>query len=243
MKTPSSGFSDLHCHILPGLDDGARDYSDSLLMARQFERAGFKRVIATPHFIPGTAWSASKKAVQKAVDSLNARLREEGIDLNVYPGMEIGLHPNVSLNIRKGIFMPLANSNFILLEPSFSDKFRDILTAVEECRSEEIDIILAHPERIPVFQKNTGHLLELLQTGISLQVNIPSLLGRFGTVCRKTAEYLLEHEVPIFLGSDAHNSTIRRPPAAEELYSLEREFGIDLTALLVEQTSGMFNKQ
>ncbi len=241
MKKAYFGFSDIHCHILPGLDDGAKDFAVSLAMARQFEHAGFKRIIATPHFIPGTAWSASKKTVLNAVSTLRTRLQEEGIALDVYPGMEIAIHPQVMNNIKRGFLLPLANSNLFLLEPSFSSGFHDILKAVEECRTDGIDIVLAHPERIPALQRHPKRFLELLEMEIYFQVNISSLLGHLGRNSEQSARYLLEHDAIYFFASDAHNSSIRKPPATEDLYRLETEYGINLKKLFTKHTFNIFN--
>ena len=83
------GLIDIHCHILPGIDDGARDLEQSVAMARLWAAAGFAAVVATPHFIPGTAWATDARIIGERVAAVQARLDAEAIPLRVYPGMEI----------------------------------------------------------------------------------------------------------------------------------------------------------
>ena len=90
------GLVDIHCHILPGIDDGARDLEQSVAMARLWAAAGFAAVVATPHYIPGTAWAAEAQTVAVRVAALQARLDAEAIPLRVYPGMEIAFHKRLA---------------------------------------------------------------------------------------------------------------------------------------------------
>jgi protein-tyrosine phosphatase len=86
---------DLHCHILHGVDDGPETAAESLRMARTFERAGYRTVAATPHMVPGTAWMPAVDRINAGVAELNRAIRDQGLDLDVVPGMEIALDPQL----------------------------------------------------------------------------------------------------------------------------------------------------
>ena len=119
MAVQIKDFIDIHSHILPGLDDGARDMAESLEIARCYERTGIKKVVATPHFLPGTAWAAGKEIVKQSVRELQASLDRHNIDLQVFPGMEIAFHRRLEERMRTDSFLPLGESSYYLIEPSF----------------------------------------------------------------------------------------------------------------------------
>ncbi len=105
--TPA-GLVNIHCHILPGIDDGARDLEQSVAMARLWAAAGFAAVVATPHFIPGTAWATDARIISERVAAVQARLDAEAIPLRVYPGMEIAFHKRLVERLHSGTVLPLA---------------------------------------------------------------------------------------------------------------------------------------
>ena len=87
---------DLHCHILPGIDDGPKTLKESLGMARIFEQAGYSHVVATPHAVPGTTWMPGPEEIRDGLNDLNHAIAQNGIKLKVMPGMEIALDPNIA---------------------------------------------------------------------------------------------------------------------------------------------------
>ena len=110
MPTLLRDFIDIHTHILPGIDDGPKDMSDSITLAREYERAGITKVFATPHFMPGTAWSADKETVLQLIDKLQTALDAEQVNLHIVPGMEIGFHKMMVERILSGQLLALGNS-------------------------------------------------------------------------------------------------------------------------------------
>jgi protein-tyrosine phosphatase len=110
---------DLHCHILPGIDDGPKTLYESLEMARIFEQAGYSHVVATPHAVPGTTWMPEPEEIRKQLAELNQAIVNEGINLKILPGMEIALDPLISELVDKGQVQTLAGTSYILIEPPF----------------------------------------------------------------------------------------------------------------------------
>ena len=210
------GLVDIHCHILPGIDDGARDLDESAAMARLYVAAGFAAVVATPHFIPGTAWSADSRIIAARLAAVQARLDAEGIPLRVYAGMEIAFHKRLADRLQAGSVLPLGLSAHFLIEPDFHGSQEDLLHAVRSLLDQGHRVIIAHVERITAFQRNYDPLLRLARQGLEIQVNSGSLLDHFDQRCRKTALELLANGCVHSLASDAPGARRRTPPSPEE---------------------------
>ena len=143
------GLVDIHCHILPGIDDGARDLDESAAMARLYVAAGFAAVVATPHFIPGTAWSADSRIIAARLAAVQARLDAEGIPLRVYAGMEIAFHKRLADRLQAGSVLPLGLSAHFLIEPDFHGSQEDLRHAGgslldhfdERCRKTALELL------------------------------------------------------------------------------------------------------
>jgi protein-tyrosine phosphatase len=209
-------FIDIHSHILPGLDDGARDMAESLEIARCYQRTGIKKVIATPHFLPGTAWTAGKEIVKQSVRQLQASLDNHNIDLQVLPGMEIAFHRKLEERMRTGSFLPLAKSSYYLIEPCFHGEQDFFLESLKSLLKMGIKLILAHPERIGRLHSQLDVLESLVKQGLFIQVNAGSLLGYFGPESLNAANRLHQKHCLHFIASDAHNLSERAPINAEE---------------------------
>jgi protein-tyrosine phosphatase len=216
---------DIHSHILSGIDDGAKNIEQSLAMARAYVTAGVTHVFATPHHISGTAWAQPAKIIIQKTRELQSILQQKKIPLNLLSGMEISLHYHLVNELENKQILPLGNSNCYLLEPPFQlfrDDLLDIpLTFIKAGKC----VILAHPERIPFFQKKSALLLDLAEQGVMLQVNIGSLLGKFGNRAKNTAKQLAENKCIHFIASDTHNPETRTPPTRKELLLLEKLLG------------------
>ncbi|MCK5915782.1 MAG: hypothetical protein KAG92_06555 [Deltaproteobacteria bacterium] len=215
-----SDFIDIHAHILPGLDDGPERFSESLALAQCYDDVGIKKVFATPHFLPGTAWSASPKKILVAVRKLQDFLDDAGSSLTIIPGMEIAIQKRMGKNLDKGRYLPLGDSNSYLLEPPFTHPGFDLLDPIAEFLERRQQVILAHPERCEYFQRHPEMLEKAHDSGVAIQINLGSLLGWFGQQPKKTAEYLLAGKLIDFIASDAHSATRRRPPNLREWQAL-----------------------
>lgn len=220
---------DIHTHILPGIDDGPRDLEQSLALARCYQDSGVTTVVATPHFIPGTAWATPKEQIVAAVEQLQEELDAIQVELKILPGMEIGFHRKLITRLKSGELLPLGSSNHYLIEPSFQGEQQYLIDTLMQLSNEGIQIILAHPERVEEFQQNPDFLGILVDIGVHLQVNSGSLLGYFGRRARKLAEKLQENGYLHFIASDAHHHTSRPPLRLEEWQLLlERPGGTEI---------------
>jgi len=209
-------FIDIHTHILPGIDDGSPSYEESVALARCYVNVGIKKVVATPHFIPGTAWATPVDKVLEVVDAFQNILDNEGIDLKILSGMEIAFHKKLADRIERGHVLPLGDSKHYLVEPSFNGEQDSLLRVLSELLQRGDKIILAHPERINGLRGKIDNIRLLVAKGLLIQVNAGSLLGHFGRSARKTAQSLWDRDCFHLIASDTHDMNKRRPLGNDE---------------------------
>ena len=215
-------FIDMHCHILPGLDDGPQKPSQCLALVRCYAAAGIKKLVATPHFLPGTIWTARPRRILDLIDRLQKALLRNGFELEIFSGMEISIHKNMGKRLTRGDYLPLGTSNAYLLEPPFEISALNPLEPLAEFMEQGKKVILAHPERCEYFQRYSELLRRAHGDGVAVQLNCGSLLGRFGPEAEKLARQLLEWEAVDYLASDAHSAGRRRPPDLVEWQELQK---------------------
>lgn len=200
---------DLHAHILPGLDDGPGTLAESVAMARVASAAGTRALATTSHI--GHHYPVSPTALEAARDALQGELDEEGIDLELIAGGEIAPARLADLDDEELRAVALGGGPYVLLECPFSpgDAGLDLMVAGLQRRG--FGVLLGHPERSPVFQRDPGRLAALTKEGALAQVTAGSLTGNFGSPAQKAAIAMLEQGLVHVLASDAHDS-IHRPP-------------------------------
>ncbi len=226
---PCSEMVDIHAHILPGIDDGPQTLEESLALAQCYAKIGIRKIICTSHFIPGTAWAATREQMMEKMAVTQAYLQEHSVDLTLYPGMEVAFHRKLRTRLETGKILPLAGSSRYLLEPSFSDSAEELLATVETLSGEGYRFILAHPERIPAIQATVQSVIAFaVESDLEIQLNIGSLLGRYGRESQHAGMTFIERGCVHYLASDAHSAQSRRPPAAEDWQALGEMVGADL---------------
>ncbi len=201
---------DLHCHLLPGLDDGARDLAATLAYARRLDADGVLDVACTPHVkrrhfprVPLAELAERRADVQAAIAA-------DGLRVRLHPGGELAheeafdLHPDDLAQIAQGP----ADAPWLLLECPFEGIDREFLEAADLLRGLGYGLLLAHPERV---EQAPAAVLErlrpLLVDGAMLQVNVSSLLGRHGSAARATARRLVRARLAHCVASDGHPGT------------------------------------
>lgn len=224
------GLIDLHNHILPGLDDGAADLAESLDMARQFISEGVETIVATPHLDPLNGRGAAAETVRDEVRHLQAALAQADIPLDVLPGSEVFLTPEVPDLLRNGIAAPIAGGPWVVVELPFSQRplyLEDTLFRIEAAGFRPI---LAHPERYSFVQADVASLDDFVDRGLVLQLTAPALLGEYSTSIRRTAEGLLARGSYALASSDRHHPGSNRSLAAMygRLVELQDEHTADL---------------
>lgn len=214
---------DLHCHILPGIDDGPRTLEDSLDIARAAVAAGTTTIVATPHVSWDWPENTSASIAQKVAE-VNAALLDARLDLEVRPGGEVALTRALDLTDKELEALGLGGGRWLLLECPLSPVAAGVEAAVNALRARgHRNILLAHPERVPAFQRDPEMLARLVADGVLTSVTAGAFTGRFGKDVQRFARRLLADGLVHDVASDAH-STVRRPP---EIGPVLREAGLE----------------
>ncbi len=200
---------DLHCHILPGIDDGPKTLKESLVMARIFEQAGYSHVVATPHAVPGTTWMPKPEEIRSQLTELNQAIAKNGIKLKVLPGMEIALDPNISDLLDQGQVLTIAGTSYVLIEPPFQRLPLGWEQAFFDVLSKGLKVLLAHPERCAQLTAKPELCDKLIESGVYFQVNWDSFLGHHGRTTQKMAIYLATRGYIHCLATDSHDAKSR----------------------------------
>jgi protein-tyrosine phosphatase len=199
---------DLHCHILPGVDDGAASLDEALAMARFCVRDGITHVVATPHC--HRHCRLLRADILPHVARLSAALAAAGIPLTVLPGSEIQLTDVAAYRreFEAGLYCHLGDGRtFTLLEFNWKSELypADAPALVAWLRARGMTPIVAHPERQDFLAADAARLGALVEAGAWLQVTVDSLLGRHGPVPQACGEELLRTYQGVVLATDAHN--------------------------------------
>lgn len=206
---------DLHCHLLPGIDDGPKTIEDSVALARAAAGTGTRTIVATPHVswrYPNTA-----EAIAGAVARLNERLPAEGVAVEVLAGAEIAVTQICDIAPEEWAQLALADSTWLLVEPPFTSTVTGLSTILLDLQRRGHRILLAHPERCPAFHREPEMLTGLVRAGILTSVTAGSLVGRFGEGPRRFALDLLQQGLAHNVASDAHDAVDRGPSMASEI--------------------------
>jgi protein-tyrosine phosphatase len=206
---------DLHCHLLPGIDDGPVTLDAALALARAASRQGTRTIVATPHVSARYPNDAAR--IAEATRGLSEHLRANGIPLEVVPGAEIALSHVMDLDASELARLALGGGGWLLVEPPFSDAVSGLDELVLELVRAGHPVVLAHPERCPSFQREPRMLDSLVDQGVLTSLTAGSLVGRFGSRVRRFAAQLVEAGVVHNVASDAHGVEGRGPSVAREL--------------------------
>lgn len=207
---------DIHCHILPGIDDGASSLEDALAMAAMASADGIQITIATPHvdhfYLP-----RPRQELLDRIRDLGQAMRERSIPLQVLPGADVHIADSLPKRVGRGEILTLADTGrYILLEQPH-DVYVPMGRLVQELQAVGVRPILSHPERNGAIQSDPEVLWELVGRGCLLQVTAGSLLGEFGPASQRSALVMLDHGLVHFVATDAH-SPRHRPPLLSDAW-------------------------
>jgi protein-tyrosine phosphatase len=202
---------DLHCHILPGVDDGAESLEEATAMCRLAARDGCVAMVATPHQRRGEWWNADRDSLAALAGELQDAV---GPGFRVYLGGEVHVDSELLAEVEKlpgGGLLPLAGSHYLLIELDSLGPSRDAIQLVHELSVAGWNPILAHPELIPWLAPDPALVAQLVSLGATTQVTAMSVTGEFGRRPQSDVFSLLDAGLVHFVASDAHGIR-RRPP-------------------------------
>lgn len=197
-------MTDVHSHILFGIDDGSRTISESIELLKKLKSVGFNNVILTPHFILDSTYNSNYEANKKIYNELKERLLNENIDINIYLGNEIFIDKNVPTLLEKNIITSLNGTKYVLVEFPMHNKLLNIEDILYEIRSRGYEVVIAHPERYDAFKEDYSIVDTLREDGFLFQSNYSSILGYYGKDSIKLLKYMLKRHYIDFLGTDIH---------------------------------------
>ncbi len=223
----SPGFVDIHCHCLPGLDDGPESMTQSVALCAALADDGIGIIVATPHQLGRFEARTPAPAVRTAVDNLNQRLAEEAIDVLVLPGGEVRLDERIGELVAADKVVTLADRRRHILIELPSDVFIDLGPLLPQLRAQGMEVVLAHPERNRELIRYLEVVEGWLDDGMSLQVTAASLVGSFGRRVQSTAWDMVRAGWATLVATDAHDTGLNGPCMTTAFELLAAALGMD----------------
>jgi protein-tyrosine phosphatase len=219
---------DIHCHILPGIDDGARTLKDSIEMARSAVDQGIHTIVATPHH-RNNQFVNYREDILKRIDELNCELKKMHIPVDILPGQETRIYGHLAEGLMSGEILPVnLDTPYILVElptatvPKYTNKL------LYDLQLDGYTPVIVHPERNSELLSKPDKLYELVKGGVLTQVTAASLVGKFGKKIRNFSHNIIQSNLTHFIASDAHNVHSRGFVMQEALQEVEEFYGTDL---------------
>lgn len=214
---------DIHCHILPDVDDGADSLEEALEMARIAAFSGVTDIVATPHFRGEPGETDMKEEIDHRYRQLRDALERWQIPVRLHKGAEILCTPQTPLLAREGRMPTLGNSRYVLTEFYFNESFGFMDSTLQKITHNGYIPVVAHPERYDAVQWDPERLWTWADRGYVFQLNKGSVLGMLGHRAEQAAHDLLELGLAHLFASDAHNCD-RRTPIMDGLYRWTEKF-------------------
>lgn len=230
---------DIHCHIIPGFDDGSSCIEESLDMAALACDSGVTDIVCTPHVRCGEDDPMTvAESIEKLYTELVSAVGSAGIPVRLKMGAEILLLPDTASFIERKLLPPLAGGDYMLVEFPFDSPPEYILSLLKKAEKAGYRPVVAHPERYSASRYAPGLLPELCDRGYVLQVNKGSILGAFGSRIRATALEMLDHGICHVIASDAHSSRARTPDMRALVAFLDERYDPEYIAQLLDVNPG-----
>jgi protein-tyrosine phosphatase len=234
---------DLHCHMLPGIDDGAPDLQVAIAMARCAVADGITHVACTPHIYPGL-YENNRDGILAAIASLREVLQKEGIDITLLEGADTHLTPDLIEGIRSRRIPTLNDTRYLLFEPPHHVAPPRLEDMVFNLLVAGIVPVLTHPERLSWIDTNYPVFARLVHGGTLMQITSGSLTGRFGRRPQYWAQRMLDEGLVHLLATDAHHIDRRPPLLAEGRDAAARRVGeLEADNLVTARPQGILDNR
>ncbi len=195
--------TDMHCHLVPGVDDGSPDAATSVALIGQMQEWGLDNIITTPHITAGSFENTPDK-LDPALETLRKALEGAGSSVKLSRSSENRLDDFFTEQLHAGNITPLPGNNLLVEFPWFQEIFQ-LDTILFDLKCEGYDIIIAHPERYAYYRNQRDRYEALHRQGNRFQINLLSLAGHYGKAEKATALHLIENNMVDFIGTDIHN--------------------------------------
>jgi len=230
----TNSITDIHCHILPNMDDGAKDVEISVKMAQMALEEGINRIIATPHFEPDVKNIEDFIAKRAgAISHLTSELEARGIEINILPGAEVYLTPSL-LELDRIERLCLGNTRYMLVEIPFMSVPIWMDQILYSLQLKGVIPVLAHPERNMKLITKPQILDNLVDRGLMLQINASSFCNGIDRELKGFMRYVMKNQMVHFLATDAHGTGSRPPKIQESIEIIADTYGRDIVEYMLE---------
>jgi tyrosine-protein phosphatase YwqE len=194
---------DIHAHLLPGIDDGAKTISDSLVLINGMQAIGIDQFIATPH-VMSSVWENTRTGIEAKLTETNPQLLTQNSSVQLTAAAEYMMDGTFLDLLRKEQLLTLKD-NYVLVEMSYLSAPIQLYDIIFEIQLEGYKPVLAHPERYLFYHKNTREYHKLKQQGCLFQLNLLATVGYYGINVTQAAETILQKGMYDFVGTDVHH--------------------------------------
>ncbi|MDD3361317.1 MAG: hypothetical protein PHW34_06535 [Hespellia sp.] len=215
---------DMHCHILPGVDDGAANLTVSKRILQMEYDQGVRRIIFTPHYRE-RYFETDRKVLIEQYYQVKNLIRKMGLRIHIHLGCECHCHEQMGEHLKTGFCLTMAKGDYVLIEFSSSDNYAKIRGYIYDMVNLGYKPIIAHIERYPCIVENPEQVNELIELGAYIQVNADSVIGLDGRAVKRFCQELMKTDQVHFIGSDTHNDTTRKTNMKKCVSYVERKMG------------------
>ena len=219
---------DIHCHILSGIDDGAKTSRDTLTMLKSAIDEGITVITATPHHNP--EFNNESPLILKKVEEVQDLIDAYHLPIQILPGQEVRIYGDLLKDFAQGKLLTVAGtSNYMLIEFPSNHVPEYAKELFYHMQLQEIQPILVHPERNTKIIEHPEILFNFIEQGVLSQITASSITGHFGKKIQKLTFQIIENHLTHFVASDAHNVTSRAFKMKEAFEIIEERYGSDLS--------------
>jgi len=196
---------DLHSHLIPGIDDGAKDLETSLLLIKELKALGYKKLITTPHI--SDMFPNSSRTILEGYRILKEELSKQNIQIELEIGAEYYADEQFEILLESNDILSFGKERYLLFELSYFTPPQDIDNLIYDIKLKGYTPVLAHPERYLYWHLDFNKYRELKEMGTLFQINLNSTVGYYNKDIQHIAEELITQSLVDFIGSDTHHMT------------------------------------
>lgn len=215
---------DIHAHILPNIDDGARNVEETLHLIQEAQQVGFQAIVATSHYMEGY-YETNVPEREMWIKAIYQKLQEEHFNMQLYLGNEIYLSENIMSLLKEGKASTINDTSYVLFEMPLNIEPLNLYHVIYEMMQDKLIPILAHPERYTFVQQDPELIYDLIQRGVMMQANYASIDGYYGKKAQMIVKKLLVNNMVHLLGSDVHRANTIYPKIPKILVKLKQILG------------------
>ena len=198
------GYVDVHCHLLPGIDDGSQNMEQTMEMLRIAESNGITDAIVTPHYKQGRV-GTPRKVIGEMIQEVESLARQSGLSIRLHPGTEIYYNSSLEEKLESGWLSRMNDTEYVLVEFNPLENYSYVRNAMEDLLGMGYHPILAHVERYQCMLGSLENVRSLRGLGCRIQVNAGSVAGNYGFKVKHFIKKLLKEELIDYVGTDAHD--------------------------------------